>query len=300
MTDGYDVYIYGVGDALSGINRVQFATWTTYGGQDDIQNSWQTSKIASGTNLENGTWYYHVSIYDHNNEHGDYNTHVYIYDNAGNSILGGSTSVTVPTTCSSNCTTKNLVTNGSFEDGISEWGNYDSNDVWVYNYDNSSFAKYGTKTLRIAFLKDSQAFLRTAYPNVNNLQGHKIYAKVSVLVESSKINPYFYLEFTEKADYWYNENNPNDQYFTNMMTVYGKIDTQKWLSLSNYTNYAKYNYLKIMLAQGNNDDVIGSILHFDGLLVVDLTSTFGSGNEPDKEWCDSNINYFDGITTIYK
>jgi hypothetical protein len=28
------------------------------------------------------------------------------------------------------------------------------------------------------------------------------------------------------------------------------------------------------------------------MIVVDLTKTFGVGNEPSKEWCDQNINYF--------
>ena len=40
--------------------------------------------------------------------------------------------------------------------------------------------------------------------------------------------------------------------------------------------------------------------YFDSVIVIDLTATFGSGNEPDKEWCDRHIDYFDGATTIYK
>lgn len=41
-------------------------------------------------------------------------------------------------------------------------------------------------------------------------------------------------------------------------------------------------------------------LYIDYILIIDLTATFGSGNEPDKEWCDNHINYFDGTITIYK
>ena len=36
----------------------------------------------------------------------------------------------------------------------------------------------------------------------------------------------------------------------------------------------------------------------DGLMVIDLTEAFGEGNEPTKEWCDTNIPYFDGATEI--
>lgn len=83
-TTGYDVYVYGVADANSGVNRVQFPSWTG-DTQDDIQANWATAgSKASGTNQGNGTWYYRVNVTDHKNEYGSYNTHIYIYDNLGN------------------------------------------------------------------------------------------------------------------------------------------------------------------------------------------------------------------------
>lgn len=89
-SNGYDVYVYGVGDATSGVNRVQFPTWTDYNGQDDIQPNWGTNPIATGTNLGGGTWKYHVDKAAHNNELGQYHTAAYIYDNAGNYLgIGG-------------------------------------------------------------------------------------------------------------------------------------------------------------------------------------------------------------------
>jgi hypothetical protein len=33
---------------------------------------------------------------------------------------------------------------------------------------------------------------------------------------------------------------------------------------------------------------------FDGAMLIDLTTEFGAGNEPSKEWCDINIPYFTG------
>lgn len=41
-------------------------------------------------------------------------------------------------------------------------------------------------------------------------------------------------------------------------------------------------------------------VYIDNIVIVNLTSTFGNGNEPDKEWCDDHINYFDNTATIYK
>ncbi len=74
---GYDVYVYGVSDVSSGVNRVQFPTWTDNNGQDDLK--WE-----SGQNIGNGTWYYRVNASAHNNESGQYQTHIYIYDNVEN------------------------------------------------------------------------------------------------------------------------------------------------------------------------------------------------------------------------
>ena len=75
---GYDIYLYGV-RSPGGVERVQFPTWTIYGGQDDLDYSWPTSSFCAGTNLGNGTWKYHVSASDHNNEAGQYETDIYIY-----------------------------------------------------------------------------------------------------------------------------------------------------------------------------------------------------------------------------
>lgn len=36
----------------------------------------------------------------------------------------------------------------------------------------------------------------------------------------------------------------------------------------------------------------------DGAMIIDLTSDFGSGNEPTKEWCDKNIPFFLGTLEL--
>ena len=111
-TTGYDVYVYGVQDSGSGVNRVQFPTWTTANGQDDIQSNWTTNITAKGTKQSDGTtWIYHVNVTDHNNEAGEYNTHVYVYDNLGNSKSISTHLITVPAveiTYDNNYLNKNL------------------------------------------------------------------------------------------------------------------------------------------------------------------------------------------------
>ena len=94
---GYDVYVYGVKDNGSGVNRVQFPTWTEAKGQDDIQPNWQTGASSKGTKQADGTtWVYHVNITDHKTEAGEYNTHIYAYDNLENVKCIGTKKITVP------------------------------------------------------------------------------------------------------------------------------------------------------------------------------------------------------------
>ena len=37
---------------------------------------------------------------------------------------------------------------------------------------------------------------------------------------------------------------------------------------------------------------------FDGVMLIDLTAAFGSGNEPTKEWMDENVPFFEGTKNI--
>lgn len=43
----------------------------------------------------------------------------------------------------------------------------------------------------------------------------------------------------------------------------------------------------------NNANIEGT-MYFSAPMLIDLTSSFGAGNEPTKSWCDANIPYFSG------
>ena len=97
-TTGYDLYIYGVTDGSgSGVNRVQFPTWTNENWQDDIQSNWETNASATGVKQADGTtWVYRVNVTDHKNEYGEYITDIYTYDNIGNNAYKEGRRVQVP------------------------------------------------------------------------------------------------------------------------------------------------------------------------------------------------------------
>ena len=70
-------------DNESGIDRVQFPTWTNENGQDDLISDWGTNEAVRGA-IDGNTVTYTVNISDHNNELGSYTTHIYAYDKCGN------------------------------------------------------------------------------------------------------------------------------------------------------------------------------------------------------------------------
>lgn len=41
-------------------------------------------------------------------------------------------------------------------------------------------------------------------------------------------------------------------------------------------------------------------VYVDGAMLIDLTATYGAGNEPTQAWCDANIPYFSGTLVIGK
>lgn len=74
----------------SGVNRVQFPTWTAKNDQDDIAKDWWTNQAVRGTRVYGDTYRFRVNISEHNNEVGRYATHIYVYDKYGNYSCGRS------------------------------------------------------------------------------------------------------------------------------------------------------------------------------------------------------------------
>ena len=74
----------------SGVDRVQFPTWTAKNDQDDIAKDWWTNQAVRGTRVSGDTYRFRVNISEHNNEVGSYATHIYVYDKYGNYSCGRS------------------------------------------------------------------------------------------------------------------------------------------------------------------------------------------------------------------
>ena len=78
----FDLFAYGVTDQASGVASVQFHTWTSTNGQDDLV-------VHNGTNLGSGTWKAAIPYSQHLNEVGTYITDVYVQTNGGTQAMVG-------------------------------------------------------------------------------------------------------------------------------------------------------------------------------------------------------------------
>ena len=93
---------------------------------------------------------------------------------------------------------------------------------------------------------------------------------------------------------WYNTDNSDA-----LMVFANKKDTQgKWERLSGIGQITSTSYLDKSWYVRNFMVNATTNSYVDEVMIVDLTETFGAGNEPTKEWCDENINYFEGTTII--
>lgn len=95
------------------------------------------------------------------------------------------------------------------------------------------------------------------------------------------------------------------------------IDNWNWIASSTQTSPTQDTWIKNSLIYNNIDYTsarfrinlrrensletsVGDTIYIDDIIVIDLTQSFGAGNEPDKTWCDNNILYFIDSTAVYK
>ena len=158
------------------------------------------------------------------------------------------------------------------------------------------YKKYGTYSLNI------------------NLDTPNMQSVIDSNTFSTPINHYFYFQvntYITKIDKGYiilgeiYNSERNAFVLSGLSGIYPPTpsNSKTWLRYSALSkNVSKYNssiYRIGIFSESSSISGVGNV-YFDGIIFVDLTATFGSGNEPDKDWCDKHIQYFDGTTTIYK
>ena len=166
-------------------------------------------------------------------------------------------------------TITNMVKNGSFEEGLTNWMETGTEGSW-HQVNISMHGSYG-------------------YYRIPSASQYNYIRQVISWISSHK---YYYYGYAISS---------TTQRFTSDVTNKGGMFTvttgpSSWTKGSViYTpDFTGDNTISVNF-QNSTDNII-----VDGIGVIDLTLAFGSGNEPNKTWCDQNIGYFDGSITVYK
>lgn len=184
---------------------------------------------------------------------------------------------------------RNMVTNGGFEEGAQGWTtdmltttNTTQNEIV------SDVYKSGSKSLHISPNGWQYQRLSGAIS-----QGDKIYFGASTYISSlfsGGLNSG--LSYNRDADI-------GSTYGQAIKEVEGKYSdsnvTDGFIRKGIIGEVEKYPEIFAQVGIGNSGDIDAYV---DNIVVINLTKTFGAGNEPDLAWCNANIEYFEGTTSI--
>ena len=179
-------------------------------------------------------------------------------------------------------TVTNLVGSiGSFESGT--WNL--TTDEKTYTNIMTNYVKYGSNSLRMkgdTSVQERTYTLRNSSGQVKPTltPNHKYYVRVETYQESKTGSCDIYWPIAEPSMFS-GQNGVAGQW-----NVCSAIVDRSSFSAGTYTMRIDYN----------NVGTAG-MMWFDGLMLVDLTDTFGAGNEPNKAWCDANIEFTETTTT---
>lgn len=169
-------------------------------------------------------------------------------------------------------TLTNLVASGNFEDP-SAWITWSGNAIIDYP------TPFGSKVLRLSGSELASTSIEKP------IVGHVYYGREYIKTDGDL-----------NADDCRFEVHGGDGVGLNWVYGWNRGNFPEWTMLS-ATNLievvnAQSYVIRTFTVNGNNTAYV------DGIMIIDLTAAFGSGEEPSKEWCDKNIPFFDTTFTI--
>lgn len=179
----------------------------------------------------------------------------------------------------------NQVPNGSFESSENYFSNSDMVDEQY---------QYGTRSLQVTSPNQSQTeepsypmeTLATSTFKVPVCVGHKYYGSVYGMIDSDL-------------------NNALDVYWVlyspyRSKKLVGKVTGNEWVHIDQVYEITSPDFYNVTANTrlDNNNNREYHQAWFDGFMIVDLTTAFGAGNEPDIEWCREHIKYFEGNSVV--
>lgn len=149
-----------------------------------------------------------------------------------------------------------------------DWTNWSTHTNCVFN---AAYIYSGKQSAQL----NTGAVLQQSVTAVN---GHKFYIRFYAcpIVEMTGSGAYLYVGGTAQT----------------VDLVSANLQTEQFTLLS--CIYTCVNNSSLAIQFKNN----ASMLLLDGFMCIDLTVTYGAGKEPDAEWCDANIRFFNNVLPI--
>lgn len=172
----------------------------------------------------------------------------------------------------------NIITNGKF-DTLTGWITQAGVTL------DSSQKKFGTNSVKFPAHASNHQLIRTSMTFVPEV-GHKYYGREYIKTPNGDPSPadcrFEIFGGDGNGKNWifnWNKGNFSD------WTINSGVVTINTLAVSSY-------YIRTFGVAPGQD------FYLDGLMVIDLTEAFGEGKEPSKEWCDTNIPFFEGTQVV--
>ncbi len=170
-------------------------------------------------------------------------------------------------------TITNLVSDASFENG--NWNNGVMDTT-------AKYVRYGNTSLKMVGRTTSPELLSTNRTKIALNPSHIYYGRYEVYHEGASGTAGIYWPAAEPPIF--------------DSKSLGNANT--WNIVSNVRDRSSFTEGTYPFRLDFNNNKTASTVWYDGVVLIDLTATFGAGAEPDKAWCDVNIPFFEGTKVI--
>ncbi len=170
-------------------------------------------------------------------------------------------------------TVTNLATYGDMESG---WGN------------DTTHHKSGSKALKLTGTASNAEVTSTMPGTIALDPSHTYYFRMSVYTEDSALSG-----GAGVGMYWPIAEPGMDWKYKFKSTDLGKWVDVSWTAVRSSWSSGSYP----MRVDFDNNKIAGSCW-FDEVMIIDLTATWGSGSEPTKAWCDTNLPFVSGTVSL--
>lgn len=160
-------------------------------------------------------------------------------------------------------TLSNLINDSSFENGTTYWNKY--------NLSTAGKANCGSN--KNCFQSSSAGYI---YQNIHVDSGSKYYYAIKYY-NTTGARQNVYIDTTSSGTIFIDESYKSS-----------------WTIASNIYESNKNSDVKMIIGNGTG------LAHITEVMLINLTASFGSGNEPTKEWLDNNLEWFNGTISYLR